>query len=607
MRKLLLFLLLPLLSFGQSSWTNGSSTSSGEFDITWEYGGVTTEWERDIDKVVLGDTLIMKIKVDNLKGYPVDYLHLDIEYNKNAFSRIDYTFLTGGSPTNSAFTNTGYKWSPKSAYDTHDLHNQWFGTGATDGSEGYLSNSDWNVDHFQTQVVDTVGTEIDGYFLEVKYKVLNTDASFDYTNSLNITMASAVSNNNSTGQQYNFSTGTYAYPYQGFTLDPDRNVYLSTGVTLKSTVTDLNPNEVKLYLYYLVEEESTWYQVARKNSAYGYDPLVPDDNMLTYISDEYELIEGVDYAIIYHWNSQTDYELMYDTYIVTISDVALLLKAFNESGLTHDTFNNNLPYAIQAMNADVNWDFKLDTKDSYKLLAHIMGVEKMWEAAPYNYTNGNQWYYQSLGGYDVDDFNTMTIGDYLINNQRVEGGHLAPITIDFTATGDQQIEHIVAFKGDINLSHSPTPSGNTNTTQSITSRNNYMVSFAKDPFGGEYTPENVYGQFGTELKDGKVIATMRLPLETDMSAFQVKLRFDDTILDFESVNINSGNDTTNFSNVKGNVLNLGGINLEKNNIKNGVIEVIFTPKETITNATGLITIFHTDATDMEARKLNLYL
>ena len=100
---------------------------------------------------------------------------------------------------------------------------------------------------------------------------------------------------------------------------------------------------------------------------------------------------------------------------------------------------------------------------------------------------------------------------------------------------------------------------------------------------------------------------MRLPLETDMSAFQVKLRFDDTILDFESVNIDSGNDTTNFSNVKGNVLNLGGINLEKSNIENGVIEVIFTPKENITNTAGLITIFHTDASDMDARKLNLYL
>jgi len=601
MRKFLLLLLfLPLLSFSQSSWTNGSTTSSGEFDITWEYGGVTTEYERDIDKVVLGDTLIMKIKVDNLKGYPADYLHIDVEHNKNAFSVIGVKYLTGGNPTNSTFTQSGYKFTPKSAYDTHDLYYQWHGTSSE--GEGYGSNSDWEVNHYQTQVVDTLGTEIDGDFVELTYKVLNTDPTFDYTNSINITMATAISNNNTTGQQYNFSTGTYAYPYQAFTLTPDRNVYLSTGVTLKSTVTDLNPNEVKLYLYYLVEEESTWYQVPRSNSAYGYDPLVPDDNMLTYLSNEYDLVEGVDYAIIYHWNSQTDYELMYDTYIVTISDVALLLKAFNESGLTHDTFNNNLPYAIQAMNADVNWDFQLDTKDSYKLLAHIMGVEKMWEEAPYNYTNGNHWYYQSLGGYDVDDFNTMTIGDYLINNNRVEGGHLAPITIDFTATSDQQIEHIVAFKGDINLSHSPTPSGN------VTAKSNsYMAKSAFDPFGGVYTPENVYGQFGTELKDGKVVATMRLPLETDMSAFQVKLRFDDTILDFESVNINSGNDTTNFSNVKGNVLNLGGINLEKSNIKNGVIEVIFTPKETITNATGLITIFHTDATDMDARKLNLYL
>ena len=260
MRKFLLLLLfLPLLSFSQSSWTNGSTTSSGEFDITWEYGGVTTEYERDIDKVVLGDTLIMKIKVDNLKGYPADYLHIDVEHNKNAFSVIGVKYLTGGNPTNSTFTQSGYKFTPKSAYDTHDLYYQWHGTSSE--GEGYGSNSDWEINHYQTQVVDTLGTEIDGDFVELTYKVLNTDPTFDYTNSINITMATAISNNNTTGQQYNFSAGTYAYPYQAFTLTPDRNVYLSTGVTLKSTVIDLNPNEVKLYLYYLVEEESTWYQV----------------------------------------------------------------------------------------------------------------------------------------------------------------------------------------------------------------------------------------------------------------------------------------------------------------------------------------------------------
>lgn len=600
MKKLLtLFLLLPLLSFGQSSWTNGSTTSSGEFDITWEYGGVTTEWERDIDRVVLGDTLIMKLKVNNLKGYPVDYLHVDVQHNKNAFSVVEVTYLTGGSPTNNTWTQTGYKFNPLSAYDTHDLYNQWFGT--IGAGEGYQANSDWVVNHYQTQVVDTSNNEVDGYFLEIKYKVLNTDPTFDYTNSIMINMALAQSNNNSSNTQYSFNGTTYAYPYQGFTLEPDRNVYLSTGVTLKSTVTNLNPNEVKLYLYYK-SDPSTYDLVPRKNSAFGYDPLVPDDNMLTYLSDEYDLAEGVEYAIIYHWNSQTDYEQMYDTYIVTISDVALLLKTFNESGLTHDTFNNNLPFAIQAMNADVNWDYKLDTADSYKLLAHIMGVEKMWEAAPYNYTNGNNWYYNSMGGYDVDGYNTMVISDYLVNNQKIVGGHLIPITIDFTATGNQQIEHIVAFRGDVNLSHSPTPSGGV--TAKSTS---YITKTAYDPFGGLYTPENVYGQFGTELKDGKVVATMRLPLEKDMSAFQVKLRFDDTILDFESVNINSGNTTTNFSNVKGNVLDLGGINLEKSKIENGVIEVIFTPKENITNTAGLITIFHTDAADMDARKLNLFL
>jgi hypothetical protein len=64
----------------------------------------------------------------------------------------------------------------------------------------------------------------------------------------------------------------------------------------------------------------------------------------------------------------------------------------------------------------------------------------------------------------------------------------------------------------------------------------------------------------TELVDGKVIVTITMdPGTQEVIGTQFKLGFDSNKLSFDDINFKTNNTSTNFSNLKGNNINIGSL------------------------------------------------
>ena len=88
---------------------------------------------------------------------------------------------------------------------------------------------------------------------------------------------------------------------------------------------------------------------------------------------------------------------------------------------------------------------------------------------------------------------------------------------------------------------------------------------------------------------------------------QFVIQFDDTLLEFEEVQFNTGNLLTNFATERNNKIYFGSISVENaENIKTGKpYKIIFNPKQNITNTAGLVYFKTTDAVTDQGTKVIL--
>ena len=105
-------------------------------------------------------------------------------------------------------------------------------------------------------------------------------------------------------------------------------------------------------------------------------------------------------------------------------------------------------------------------------------------------------------------------------------------------------------------------------------------------------------------KGDNVIATISIP-ESDLSAAQIRLNFDDTRLTFDSVQADSGNTTTNFAKLTENRVNFGSINTMGEAMSETTYTVTFSKKTEINGVTGLVVLTSTDASDTDSVRVQL--
>ena len=571
MKKLLLLVLtlIPSLVLGQLS----SSTDGVDIDLV--YSGTTADANKALNKVQVNDTIVVKLKLNNLSSTnSITYVHVDVQYNTNAYARVDYSFNvpSGAQTSNGNWSGNGMKWTPNSNYDANDLWAQW----STQGGS-YNEVAGWEVDH-----VEAVSTSnITGNYATLHFKVKDAGSNHSYTNNIVMTMARVTDNSGTS--EYVYGVGKVrGYPTMSITHIPledlDSNIYIKADTNSNFDVTKIGV-------------------VVQKNGSPVSNNLYFDSggqiNVTEYITtstDSYTL----DFVTSYN---ATEWEALLDN-IITISDVTLTLNELGKYGHGNvgTVFTTGIQYS--AVDSDNNRD--LTPQDAYNLLGHVMGSV---DIIP---DDGTGIFNNSFKPIKKTDYNSWSI--YKFKNNVTEPNHsvVHPITVDFSQSSYTEWFKF-GFIGDANGSHSSPVDGTDASSLTARSNNNYTISSAPVmSYGQQILADGIIqGEWSTAIEDGKVVATLRL-LSTEVTALQLKVDYDNTVLTFEEAVFNTGNTVTNFASETNGRVNLGSIEQNGGEIDTGdVFKIYFAGN--VTSPVGLVSIFNTDAANTDGNRLILNL
>jgi hypothetical protein len=126
---------------------------------------------------------------------------------------------------------------------------------------------------------------------------------------------------------------------------------------------------------------------------------------------------------------------------------------------------------------------------------------------------------------------------------------------------------------------------------------------------GSYQPkqyEQVNLNVSSKIEAGKVILSTNLQKD-GLAGLELIMKYDDTRLQLDRVEFDTGNTMTNFWTNDNGRLTFGSIDqLKTARIKKGTpYRLIFTPKVQLTNTAGLFYFVLTDAVDAAGNKINL--
>ena len=282
------------------------------------------------------------------------------------------------------------------------------------------------------------------------------------------------------------------------------------------------------------------------------------------------------------------------TEIVTISDVALAFAELSNGGINGDEIGNEFNYGIQFMNGDVNEDGMFNSDDTYLMLSHVLN------GTP-EFTESTEAMVEVSKFYPKQQYDTITIPNYsqipnyttllnILDNQ-----NMSELQFSF--------ESAITWKGDVNLSHSTEPDlvDQAAATQARSFTPSYSKSINK-------TEREIATTLVTELVDGKVKVTITMNVGSqDVIGTQFKLGFDTTRLSYDDINFETTQASTNFSNLKSNIINIGSLVQVQNEFLDSDTKytLTFTPNGTIDNTLGLVTLLTTDAVNKIGEQLKL--
>ena len=255
--------------------------------------------------------------------------------------------------------------------------------------------------------------------------------------------------------------------------------------------------------------------------------------------------------------------------IVTVADAYKAFLQVSDRGLNLDQNYFTTPIEYKVGNVTLG-DTNFDLSDSYNLFAHVMGINVAQTSTVPTSTSSNIRFYSGK----IDTFNQGTFNG-LINV--VNPSH----TFDFG----------YAWAGDLDFSHS-TPK----TVTSIANRSNRI----------EADNRQINTTVTTKLVNSKVVVEIKLE-DPNLAGAQYKIKYDTNKLELEEVVFDAGRDITNFSTPRDNAIVFGSIdNIGTAKIKVGMpYKLVFKPKTTISNTTGLVFIEFAEAVAQNGDKIIL--
>ena len=560
MKKLLLFLLLPLFALAQSG---------DGIDISLQYAGTLTDPNVPVEQTGIGDEIYIDVVLNNNDPqHTATWADIWFTFNNEAFEYLGVENPNDGQ--NNWYTNqwpSVYKFNNAPNYPVDDLYNQYrngsYWTGVPD-SESLTA---------PLVITSQSSVELTGVVARLKFRYKPVPNGYDYTDAIIIRKAAV--RDNSVGYEF---TNIKAYPNQIFSNAP-----VSTQLTAKVHIdfpAGIDPTLFSAGLY----KENPQQQ--------GYWDVVPGSVTATFdTSGDIDMTPGFNLedtlAIIVNYTGQ-DIRGLYDE-IVTISDVALAFNELSNSGINQDETGNEITYIIQAINANVNSDNDFNTDDTYRLLGHVLGNG--------TYLEGDALVYM-LKLYETSVYDNLTLSNY----QNTSHGTtlMLPLTIGNSSQLNYVFNGSITWRGDVNLSHSSLP-------QNVTSITGKSASKAFK-YNANKVAATINSGMVTEVKDGKVIMTLTLnPSTQDVVGTQYKVNYDTSKLSFESVEFNTENTATNFGTPKDGYVKFGSIIQTGDKVLTDktTYTLIFTPKVNLTNALGLVTVSNTDAVNKTGEQLKL--
>ena len=506
----------------------------------------------------VGDTITIKFNTIQVTENVAPNLYIfDYEYNNKLLQKIEHRFkVTDNSANTNAQTSLthwdGYKYKVLSTYDEDNLSAQylhgWFNRSQVEGdSNSYPTDDDWSVERITIQ--DGVGITYNNTLIEVDFKIkdkINTD----YSNYNNVTHLNWMrAEDNSTSTQYDVDA-----------------------MTQKITLPDVEGGNAGSVTINLKTEND-------KPTHYKYD-ILSNNNSVTsgnFDANSQAIVTGLENDVKYDIEITVDNNLASDWLddVVTVTDVFLVFKEAIGAGSSPSGSANTFTHAMQYLLGEVNNSGNIDFDDSYILLSHIMdeNVSEYFTSS----TNGakNVWGEKTQYGYATDD--------YYFGQKK-----------HFTPTDSNKVfDFGHGLIGDVDFSHSFEP---------------IVVNEDSGIARGvvQNSSENLNLDISTSLVNDKVELVVELEKE-DLAGMQFVIQFDDALLEFEEVQFNTGNLLTNFATERNNKLYFGSLSVEnQENIKPGKpYKIIFNPKQTITNTSGLIYFQTTDAVTEEGTKVIL--
>jgi len=268
--------------------------------------------------------------------------------------------------------------------------------------------------------------------------------------------------------------------------------------------------------------------------------------------------------------------------IVTVSDVYLAFKELANGGIFGNQSGNEFGYGIQYKNADINDDGYFNEADCFALLQNLTGAKTLVDTFNLNKTMRiiPQTKYDSIGKSNWTTFTTPLGSSYSFDIN--------------TGKASDTINLTMAWKGDVNLSHSTTPKSNGITTMSIKTMN--VIS------------TDINASIMTEVVADSIYAYITLdPLGQNVVGTQFQLNYDNSLLKFKGIQFTTKGSPTNYATDKGAYINLGSLISDGSTSldKTTTYKISFSSNTKLNNILGLISIGSTDAVNKDGKTLKI--
>ena len=529
MKKLLILLFFPLTVFSQSRL---------------DYSAVNSVSQ-------VGDTLIVKLQY--FKGAQLGDATLtqfDFQYNNKLLSYISHDFQVASTSAQKARNSwNGYKFTEDASKDKTDFDGQY--QSWLTGTASYGANADWSVERITIQ--DAIGYPHESEFIKYSFKIKDKGLT-TYTDYANLIQANWANYKESDGTQIDV-TGQSELSLVNIQGGDAGAVILN----IFSNIITNNIGDGSHYGY-TIYNKADFITGINQNTT-----IVASGNFdVAGQATVTGLVNDSEYAVLVSIDEQQTYL----DQAVTVSDLALIFQEAIGAGNSPNGQTTTFDYAIQKLLGNVvSTNSVVDFQDSYEVLAHLQGV-----------TSSNNPIISKTGNaYNVSGIKS-SFGD------KNQSGNPTFTPFIKPTDSNKSFDFGHALIGDVNFSHSLQPTSQ-NAVMSVAQSKTQLMRSAK------YIPQSANLELASELKDGKVIFTIKSDVEGMVGA-QFNIEYDETRLTLENVVFDTGNDMTNFSNhiqAQGKI-NIGSFDQNfKSVVKLGTpYKLVFIPKVSLQNTAGLI-------------------